>query len=32
MIDVRPTILEGGGIRLEPLTDDHQDPLAAATP
>jgi RimJ/RimL family protein N-acetyltransferase len=31
MIDVRPTILEGGGIRLEPLTDDHQDSLAAAT-
>ena len=31
MIDVRPTVLEGGGIRLEPLTDDHRDALAAAT-
>jgi RimJ/RimL family protein N-acetyltransferase len=31
MIDLRPTILEGGGIRLEPLTDDHHDALAAAT-
>ena len=31
MIDVRPTILEGGGIRLEPLTDDHHDALVAAT-
>jgi N-acetyltransferase len=31
MIDVRPITLEGGGIRLEPLTDDHHDGLAAAT-
>ena len=31
MIDVRPTMLEGGGIRLEPLTDDHHDALASAT-
>src|SRR5256712_11783121 len=30
MIDVRPIILEGGGIRLEPLTDDHHEALAAA--
>jgi RimJ/RimL family protein N-acetyltransferase len=30
MIDVRPTILEGGGIHLEPLTDDHHEALAAA--
>jgi RimJ/RimL family protein N-acetyltransferase len=30
MIDVRPTVLEGGGIRLEPLTDDHHEALAAA--
>ena len=30
MIDARPTILEGGGIRLEPLTDDHHEALAAA--
>ena len=30
MIDVRPTVLEGGGIRLEPLTDDHHDALTAA--
>ena len=30
MIDVRPAILEGGGIRLEPLTDDHHDALAGA--
>ncbi len=30
MIDARPTVLEGGGIRLEPLTDDHHDALAAA--
>ncbi|MFN2444173.1 MAG: GNAT family N-acetyltransferase [Vicinamibacterales bacterium] len=28
MIDVRPAILEGGGIRLEPLTDDHHEALA----
>jgi RimJ/RimL family protein N-acetyltransferase len=31
MIDVRPAVLEGGGIRLEPLTDDHHDALVAAT-
>jgi RimJ/RimL family protein N-acetyltransferase len=31
MIDARPTILEGGGIRLEPLTDDHHEALAAAS-
>lgn len=30
MIDVRPTILEGGGIHLEPLTGDHHEALAAA--
>jgi RimJ/RimL family protein N-acetyltransferase len=30
MIDVRPTILEGGGIRLEPLADTHHGALAAA--
>jgi RimJ/RimL family protein N-acetyltransferase len=30
MIDVRPILLERGGIRLEPLTGDHQDALAAA--
>jgi N-acetyltransferase len=30
MIDVRPTVLEGGGIRLEPLTDEHHEALAAA--
>jgi RimJ/RimL family protein N-acetyltransferase len=30
MIDVQPTVLEGGGIRLEPLTDEHVDGLAAA--
>jgi N-acetyltransferase len=31
MIDARPTILERGGIRLEPLTDDHHEGLATAT-
>jgi RimJ/RimL family protein N-acetyltransferase len=31
MIDVQPIVLEGGGIRLEPLTEGHQDALAAAT-
>ncbi|MGI8783632.1 MAG: GNAT family N-acetyltransferase [Acidobacteriota bacterium] len=31
MIDVRPIILEGGGIRLEPLADSHHEALAAAT-
>jgi RimJ/RimL family protein N-acetyltransferase len=30
MIDVRPVTLERGGIRLEPLTDDHHDALEAA--
>jgi len=28
MIDVRPTILEGNGLRLEPLTEDHHEALA----
>jgi RimJ/RimL family protein N-acetyltransferase len=30
MINVQPTILEDGGIRLEPLTADHHDALEAA--
>jgi N-acetyltransferase len=30
MIDVRPVVLEGRGIRLEPLTEDHHDALVAA--
>ena len=30
MIDPQPIALEGGGIRLEPLTDGHIDALAAA--
>ena len=30
MIEVRPVVLEGGAVRLEPLTDDHHDALAAA--
>jgi RimJ/RimL family protein N-acetyltransferase len=30
VIDVKPTVLEGKGIRLEPLTDEHHDGLAAA--
>ena len=30
MIDVKPTVLEGKGIRLEPLTGEHHDALAAA--
>jgi RimJ/RimL family protein N-acetyltransferase len=30
MIHVQPTVLEGGGIRLEPLCDDHAELLAAA--
>jgi len=30
MIDVRPTVLEGAAIRLEPLIDDHHEALAAA--
>jgi RimJ/RimL family protein N-acetyltransferase len=30
MIDVRPIVLEGGGIRLEPLTAGHREELAGA--
>jgi len=30
MITVRPIVLEGHGIRLEPLTEDHHDALVAA--
>ena len=30
MIDVRPVTLDRGGIRLEPLTDEHHDALEAA--
>ena len=30
MIDVKPAVLEGKGIRLEPLTDAHHDGLADA--
>jgi N-acetyltransferase len=30
MIDVRPALLEGNGIRLEPLREDHYEALAAA--
>ena len=30
MIDVRPTVLERDGIRLEPLADDHADALNSA--
>ena len=30
MIDVRPTVLEREGIRLEPLTDEHADALGSA--
>jgi RimJ/RimL family protein N-acetyltransferase len=30
MIDVKPAVLEGMGIRLEPLTEQHHDGLAAA--
>jgi RimJ/RimL family protein N-acetyltransferase len=30
MIDPRPLVLEGGGVRLEPLAHAHQDALAAA--
>ena len=30
MIDAQPTVLEGRGIRLEPLTQAHREPLAAA--
>jgi len=31
MIDPQPIVLEGGGVRLEPLTDDHQPALAQAS-
>jgi N-acetyltransferase len=31
MIDVQPVNLEGGGIRLEPLTEEHQEMLVSAT-
>jgi RimJ/RimL family protein N-acetyltransferase len=31
MIDVRPAVLEGHGIRLEPLTADHREALAEAS-
>ncbi len=30
MIEPRPTVLEGHGVRLEPLTPEHHDGLAAA--
>ena len=30
MIQVQPTVLEGRGIRLEPLADEHHDALVAA--
>jgi N-acetyltransferase len=30
MIDVQPTVLEGAGVRLEPMTDGHHEALAAA--
>src|ERR687883_374260 len=30
MIDVQPVILDGRGIRLEPLADEHSEALAAA--
>jgi N-acetyltransferase len=30
MIELRPTVLEGRGIRLEPLQDQHHEELAAA--
>ncbi len=30
MIDCQPIVLEGGGIRLEPLADHHRDALATA--
>ena len=30
MINVQPTVLEGRGLRLEPLQDEHQDALGAA--
>jgi N-acetyltransferase len=30
MIDVQPIVLEGGGVRLEPLADEHHEGLGAA--
>jgi RimJ/RimL family protein N-acetyltransferase len=30
MINVQPTVLEGRGLRLEPLKDEHQDALGVA--
>jgi RimJ/RimL family protein N-acetyltransferase len=30
MIDLAPVVLEGNGVRVEPLTSDHHDALAAA--
>ena len=30
MIHVQPAILEGAGIRLEPLREEHREALAAA--
>ena len=30
VIDVQPAVLEGGGIRLEPMGEHHHDPLEAA--
>jgi RimJ/RimL family protein N-acetyltransferase len=30
MINCQPVVLEGGGVRLEPLADHHHDALAAA--
>ena len=30
MIDLQPVVLEGGGVRLEPLTDEHHGGLGAA--
>jgi RimJ/RimL family protein N-acetyltransferase len=31
MIDPRPVVLEGGGVRLEPLAEDHHEALAKAS-
>ena len=30
MIDLQPVVLEGGGVRLEPLADEHHEGLGAA--
>ena len=30
MIDVQPVVLEGGGVRLEPLADEHHEALGLA--